>query len=174
MKTPKTIEELLNLVNADDLYNVLTFSGINDHLHYGDKKYKELKNEFTSWVYNNNLRKYHNTSKDKRIYDPNVIHEGYSKLTNEHYNILILLIQDFYIWSDSFSHIHSSVYKRIINSLDIEIYEIRDIYTKIENCSIDTFPKSVGFKFKDSVKEKILEEIKKSNEIYETENYNGF
>lgn len=167
MKNPKTIEELLNLVNADDLYNILTFSGINDHIHYEDKKYKELKNEFTSWIYNNTLRKYHNISKDERFYDPNVIHGGCSELTDEHYNILILLIQDFYIWSDSFNHIHSNAYKRVINSLDIEIDEIKNIYTKIENFSIDTFPKSVGFKFKDLVKEKILEEIKKSNEIYE-------
>ena len=52
------------------------------------------------------------------------------ELKDDHYELIIRCIQDFYWWSRKFHHQHSLPYKRIINVLEIPMDEIEKIMEK--------------------------------------------
>lgn len=114
MKKPDTYEKLLECINPEDLYEILSFSGRNDKK---DQPHAELRKKYSSIIFNSMERI--GDRKDWRNPNP------FADITpiDEFYDTLIRCIQDFYWWSHQFAHIHASVYKRVMNVLNISIEE---------------------------------------------------
>lgn len=108
MKRPDSWFQLIDLVNPKDLDEILTFCGRNSH---SDSKHDNLREKYSKLVYNS-------ISKGWR-------HPRNIEINDEFYETLIKCIQDFYHWSHQFHHIYANIYRRVVNTLDIEkeLYE---------------------------------------------------
>ena len=97
MKKPKTYKELLEIVNPKDLLEVLNFSGKNDVS--SDKYWWDFKREFSYKIFKSMER--------TGIFDgTSWINPCFKniELKDDHYELIIRCIQDFYWWSSKFHH----------------------------------------------------------------------
>lgn len=118
MKKPKTLKELYNLVNPEDLLEVLDFCGINSNW---DKVHNDLRKKFDRKIW----KSIKNMNRKEPI--------NYKiEIKDEHYETIIKCIQDFYWWSHQFNHSSAHIYKRVMNALDIPMKKIIPIMEKIK------------------------------------------
>jgi len=128
MKKPKTYEKLINLINPMDLDEILGFSGVNDK---PGTEHWDLKRKYSDLVYNSFHRSFLNSEEKYNEWkSPRSMVRG-DKMDDDFYVTLVKCIQDFYYWSHGFSHIHDSVYKRVVNVLEIDMKVLKDFREEV-------------------------------------------
>ena len=123
MKKPKNFEELYKIVNLQDLLDVVDFSGINDHRNPENSKIRrklqdDLYNSLNYVVF-----------EKKRCFRKEP-HNLFREMKDIDYEIIVESIQDFYYWGHQFSHVHSHIFQRVMNALEIPIEKIKKIMDK--------------------------------------------
>ena len=125
MKKPETFKDLFKLVNPQDLLDVIDFSGIND---YRNVEHCKIRRALQDRVYN---------SLNYKVFDEVRKHRNEPKLLNTkmediHYEIIVESLQDFYYWGRQFTHIHSHIFQRVQNALDIPLEDISIIMESVK------------------------------------------
>lgn len=120
-----TLFKLFQFVNPDDLWQILGFSGIN----WGNMSVEEndFRKEFRQEVYKYTVHRYYTLLSKKQSDMFNDYHllsaSNEYKLSDDHYNMILWAIQDFYQWSHKLNHPESHFYTRVMKALDVD-YEI--------------------------------------------------